>query len=129
MAGSFVSRRLSEFLGVALFAVALLWLISLASYSAADPVWFFTSSGSDAAPVNFGGRVGAFLAELSALDEVDYVVITAGSFDIIVELVCPDDDGLLELLNHRIRAIPAVRSSETFIYLKLMKQTYAWGTR
>ena len=65
MAGSFVSRRLSEFLGVALFAVALLWLISLASYSAADPVWFFTSSGSDAAPVNFGGRVGAFLAELS----------------------------------------------------------------
>ena len=57
------------------------------------------------------------------------MVITAGSFDIIVELVGADDEGLLELLNRRIRAIDAVRSSETFIYLKLAKQTYAWGTR
>ena len=64
MAGSFVSRRLSEFIGVALFAMALMTLISLASYSPADPVWFFTT-GSDLPPVNFGGRVGAFLAELS----------------------------------------------------------------
>ena len=64
MAGSFVSRRLSEFIGVALFAMALMTLISLASYSPADPVWFFTA-GSDLTPVNFGGRVGAFLAELS----------------------------------------------------------------
>jgi len=79
--------------------------------------------------INVEGDIEAVAAELSALDEVDYVVITAGSFDIIVELVCADDDGLLELLNHRIRSIPSVRSSETFIYLKLMKQTYAWGTR
>ena len=64
MAGSFVSRRLSEFIGVALFAMALMTLISLASYSPDDPVWFF-SIGSDLPPVNFGGRVGAFLAELS----------------------------------------------------------------
>ena len=64
MAGSFVSRRLSEFIGVALFALALMWLISLASYSSADPVFFFTT-GSDVPPLNFGGRVGAFLAELS----------------------------------------------------------------
>ena len=65
MAGTtFASRRLSEFIGVALFALALMWLISLASYSPADPVFFFTS-GSDAPPLNFGGRVGAFLAELS----------------------------------------------------------------
>jgi DNA segregation ATPase FtsK/SpoIIIE, S-DNA-T family len=64
MAGSFVSRRLSEFLGVALFGLALMWLISLASYSPADPVWFFTTGGN-VAPANFGGRVGAFLAELS----------------------------------------------------------------
>jgi DNA segregation ATPase FtsK/SpoIIIE, S-DNA-T family len=64
MAGSFVSRRLSEFVGVAMFALALLWLISLASYSAADPVWFFTT-GTDAMPSNFGGRVGAFVGELS----------------------------------------------------------------
>jgi S-DNA-T family DNA segregation ATPase FtsK/SpoIIIE len=61
---TFFSRRLSEFMGVALFALALMWLISLASYSPADPVFFFTS-GTDGPPLNFGGRVGAFLAELS----------------------------------------------------------------
>ncbi len=64
MGGSFVSRRLSEFIGVALFALALLWVIALASYSAADPVWFF-NTGSDITPANFAGRVGAFMAELS----------------------------------------------------------------
>ena len=64
MAGSTVSRRVSEFFGVALFAAALIWLISLATYEPTDPVWFF-SAGSGAQPVNFAGRVGAFLAELS----------------------------------------------------------------
>jgi S-DNA-T family DNA segregation ATPase FtsK/SpoIIIE len=60
---SALSRRVSEVLGVALFAVALIWLIALASYDPADPVWFF-STGTEA-PANFVGRVGAFLAELS----------------------------------------------------------------
>ena len=64
MAGSTVSRRVSEFFGVALFAAALIWLIALATYEPTDPVWFF-SAGSGAQPVNFAGRVGAFLAELS----------------------------------------------------------------
>jgi DNA segregation ATPase FtsK/SpoIIIE, S-DNA-T family len=64
MGGSFLSRRLSEFIGVTLFAVALMWLISLASYSPNDPVWFF-ATGSELRPTNFGGRVGAFIAELS----------------------------------------------------------------
>jgi S-DNA-T family DNA segregation ATPase FtsK/SpoIIIE len=54
----------SEFVGVALFATALFWLVSLASYEPSDPAWFF-SAGLHAAPVNFAGRVGAFLAELS----------------------------------------------------------------
>jgi DNA segregation ATPase FtsK/SpoIIIE, S-DNA-T family len=61
---STLSRRLSEFLGVALFAVALIWLISLVSHDSSDPVWFFTT-GTSHAPVNFVGRVGAFLSELS----------------------------------------------------------------
>jgi S-DNA-T family DNA segregation ATPase FtsK/SpoIIIE len=61
---STLSRRLSEFLGVALFAVALIWLISLVSHESSDPVWFFTT-GTSHAPVNFVGRVGAFLSELS----------------------------------------------------------------
>jgi S-DNA-T family DNA segregation ATPase FtsK/SpoIIIE len=64
VASSALSRRVSEFLGVALFAAALLWLISLASYNASDPVWFF-NTGSELPPVNFAGRIGAFTAELS----------------------------------------------------------------
>jgi S-DNA-T family DNA segregation ATPase FtsK/SpoIIIE len=64
VSGSTVSRRVSEFVGVALFAATLIWIISLSSYEPTDPVWFF-STGSHAAPVNFAGRVGAFLAELS----------------------------------------------------------------
>ena len=64
MSSSALSRRLSEFVGVALFAGALIWIISLASYSASDPVWFF-NTGANIAPANFAGRVGAFLAELS----------------------------------------------------------------
>ncbi len=64
MAGSTLSRRVSEFFGVVLFATALIWLIALTTYEPTDPVWFF-SAGSGAQPVNFAGRVGAFLAELS----------------------------------------------------------------
>jgi S-DNA-T family DNA segregation ATPase FtsK/SpoIIIE len=64
VAGSTVSRRVSEFVGVALFAAALIGIIALASYEPTDPAWFF-STGTHAAPANFAGRVGAFLAELS----------------------------------------------------------------
>jgi Lrp/AsnC family transcriptional regulator for asnA, asnC and gidA len=75
------------------------------------------------------GDVRAVAEQLTAIDEIDYVVLTAGSFDILIEVVCTDDDRLLELLNDRVRAIPQVRSTETFVYLKLAKQTYAWGAR
>ena len=67
--------------------------------------------------------------KLSAIDSVDYVVLTAGSFDAIVEVVCEDDDDLLDLLNTKIRAVPGVISTETLVYLKLVKQQYNWGTR
>jgi Lrp/AsnC family transcriptional regulator for asnA, asnC and gidA len=67
--------------------------------------------------------------ELAKIDEVDFVVITAGSFDILLELVCEDDDHLLRVLSERVRVLPGVRDTETFVYLKLAKQTYAWGTR
>lgn len=66
---------------------------------------------------------------LSAMPEVAYVVTTAGSFDLIIEVVCEDDDQLLDLLGRRIRVLPGVRSTETFVYLKLNKQHYNWGTR
>jgi Lrp/AsnC family transcriptional regulator, regulator for asnA, asnC and gidA len=67
--------------------------------------------------------------ELAAIPEVDYVVVTAGSFDILAEVVCADDDHLLRVLSDRIRPLPGVRDTETFVYLKLTKQTYSWGTR
>jgi len=66
---------------------------------------------------------------LSRLPDVDYVVTTAGSFDFLVEVVCEDDDHLLELLSTQIRALPGVSETETFVYLKLNKQHYNWGTR
>ncbi|WP_242901456.1 Lrp/AsnC family transcriptional regulator [Actinomadura terrae] len=66
--------------------------------------------------------------ELAAVEEIDHVVITAGSLDILVELVCEDDDRVLELLG-RIRAVPGVVSTESFVYLRLRKQSYTWGTR
>jgi Lrp/AsnC family transcriptional regulator, regulator for asnA, asnC and gidA len=65
---------------------------------------------------------------LAVLEEIDYVVITAGSFDLLIEVVCEDDDHLLEILS-RVRSVPSVTSTETFVYLKLRKQTYSWGTR
>ena len=64
MSGTTLSRRISEFLGVALFALALVWLIALTTYDPADAVWFF-NTGGQVPPSNFVGQVGAFLAELS----------------------------------------------------------------
>jgi Lrp/AsnC family transcriptional regulator for asnA, asnC and gidA len=66
---------------------------------------------------------------LTEMSEVSYVVTTAGSFDLIIEVVCEDDDELLDLLSRRIRTLAGVISTETFVYLKLNKQHYNWGTR
>ncbi len=66
---------------------------------------------------------------LVAMEEVDYVVVAAGSFDILAEVVAESDEHLLDIVSKRIRAIPQVLSTETFVYLKLRKQTYSWGVR
>jgi Lrp/AsnC family transcriptional regulator for asnA, asnC and gidA len=79
--------------------------------------------------VNCEGDVEAVAEKIADMSEVDYVVITAGGFDLLVEVVCEDDDHLLHLISKRIRAVPSVRSTETFVYLKLRKQLYNWGTR
>jgi Lrp/AsnC family transcriptional regulator for asnA, asnC and gidA len=75
------------------------------------------------------GDMAVVADALAALPEVDYVVITTGSFDNLAEVVCEDDDHLLRLLNEQIRALPQVREVQTFVYLRLAKQTYTWGTR
>jgi Lrp/AsnC family transcriptional regulator for asnA, asnC and gidA len=79
--------------------------------------------------ISVEGDVRQVADKLSALPEVDYVVMCAGSFDLLAEVVCEDDERLLAVLNDAVRAIPGVRSTETFLYLKLAKQTYTWGTR
>jgi Lrp/AsnC family transcriptional regulator for asnA, asnC and gidA len=79
--------------------------------------------------ISVEGDVRRVAEKLSALPEVDYVVMCAGSFDILVEIVCEDDERLLHVLNDSVRSIPGVRATETFLYLKLAKQTYTWGTR
>lgn len=63
---------------------------------------------------------------LEAFPDIEYLAVTAGSFDLLAEVVVGDDAALLEL-THRIRAVPGVITTETFIYLDLVKQTYAWG--
>ncbi len=75
------------------------------------------------------GDIIAVADALAAIPEVDYLVFTSGSFDLLFEMVCEDDEHLLELLNDKVRRIDGVRSTETFVYLRLHKQTYAWGTR
>ena len=66
---------------------------------------------------------------IAAMEEVDYVVITAGSFDLLVEVVCESDEALLRVVSNKIRRIDDVTSTETFMYLRLRKQTYSWGVR
>jgi Lrp/AsnC family transcriptional regulator, regulator for asnA, asnC and gidA len=75
------------------------------------------------------GDVRLVADKIASIDEVNYVVLCAGSFDILAELVTVDDDSLVHLLNDSIRSIPGVTEVETFLYLKLAKQTYNWGTR
>lgn len=66
---------------------------------------------------------------IAELDEAEYVVITAGSFDLLVEVLCESDEHLLEVISGRIRSIEGVLETETFMYLNLRKQVYSWGVR
>jgi Lrp/AsnC family transcriptional regulator, regulator for asnA, asnC and gidA len=79
--------------------------------------------------VRVEGDVRAAADTIADLPEIDYLVIVAGSYDLLVEAVCEDDDDLLALLNDKIRAVPGVTSTDTFTYLKICKETYTWGTR
>lgn len=79
--------------------------------------------------VRVSGDARRVAEAIAAIDAVDYVVITVGAFDVLAEVVCEDDDDLLALINDVIRPIEGVLSTETFIYAKLQKQLYNWGTR
>lgn len=75
--------------------------------------------------IRVDGDIESAAEQIEKFPEVGYVAVTAGSFDLLVETACDDEDHLLELLNDRIRAIPSVRSTEAFVYLKLRKLTKA----
>jgi Lrp/AsnC family transcriptional regulator for asnA, asnC and gidA len=79
--------------------------------------------------VRASGDLRLLAAQLAAVDEIDYVVVTAGSFDLLLEVVCADNDALLELLDREVRSLEGVRGAEVFTYLHLEKQTYSWGAR
>jgi Lrp/AsnC family transcriptional regulator, regulator for asnA, asnC and gidA len=75
------------------------------------------------------GDIHALAGKLVALEEAEYVVFTAGQYDLLVELLCEDDEHLLHTIHDTVRTIPGVRSAEAFVYLKVAKETYQWGTR
>jgi Lrp/AsnC family transcriptional regulator for asnA, asnC and gidA len=79
--------------------------------------------------VHVDGAIQPVADVLSAMEEVIYVVMTAGTYDILCEVVSTGDEELLDLVSSRIRSVPGVRHTETFVYLKLAKQTYSWGVR
>ncbi len=78
--------------------------------------------------IRTAGPPGKVAEEVAGWDEAGYVVITAGQFDVLVELVCADVGHLLELTD-RIRGLADVVSTESFLYLELRKQLYDWGAR
>jgi Lrp/AsnC family transcriptional regulator, regulator for asnA, asnC and gidA len=74
-------------------------------------------------------RLVSVAEQVADMPEVDYVVITAGTYDLLIETVCEDNEALLRFLTEKLRAIDGVRETETFVYLRMVKQTYQWGTR
>ena len=78
--------------------------------------------------VRVHGDITETAEALSKLPQVDYTVVTAGTYDILIEVVCADDDELLETLQ-QLRAFESIQSTETMMYLKLWDQKYNWGTR
>lgn len=79
--------------------------------------------------IRVAGDTRVVAEQLAEIPEIDYVVLTAGSFDLLAEVVCENDEELISLLNSRIRILEGVQTTETFVYLKLQKQFYNWGTR
>lgn len=79
--------------------------------------------------VNVTGDTRTVADQLSELPEVEYVVLTAGAHDLLVEVVVVDDEHLLDVLNDKIRTIEGVRQTEAYIYLRIHKETYQWGAR
>ena len=79
--------------------------------------------------IKVSGNIREVAAELAAMHQLDYIVVTTGRFDILAEIVAESDDELLDIISTQVSALDRVVSTETFVYLRLEKQTYAWGVR
>lgn len=78
--------------------------------------------------VQVHGDVRKVASAIAAIDEAVYVIVAAGEFDVLCEIVAEDDTALLDVINDRIRTIDGVFRTETTMYLSCEKQTYGWGT-
>jgi Lrp/AsnC family transcriptional regulator, regulator for asnA, asnC and gidA len=74
-------------------------------------------------------RLDEIAQKIAALDEVTYLVVTAGRFDLMCEVVCEDNDHLLRVLTEDLAKIRGIRSTETLVELRFVKESYRWGTR
>ena len=79
--------------------------------------------------ISVSGDIEAVAGKLAQIPEVDYLVVTAGSWDILAEIVVENDDHLLQVVNRNIRSLDGVERTESWLYLKLAKQTYNWGAK
>ncbi len=77
--------------------------------------------------IRVAGDVRAVARRLADVPEIEYVVLTAGSFDMLAEVVCSTEEELLHVINSQVRAIDAVRETETFFHLRTEKNVFAWG--
>lgn len=78
--------------------------------------------------INVEGNIDVVAEKLASVEQFEYLVIAAGRYDILAEVVCSDADDLLRVVNDHVRSVPGVRATEILTYLKLVKQTYNWGT-
>lgn len=67
--------------------------------------------------------------QIAELQEVTYLVVTAGRFDLVCEVVCADNDHLLRVLTEQLAEIKGIRSTETLVELRFVKESYQWGAR
>src|SRR5687768_12069046 len=75
------------------------------------------------------GKLEEIAEQIAALDEVTYLVVTAGRYDLVCEVVCEDNDHLLRVLTDRLAEIRGIRSTETLVELRFVKESYQWGAR
>ena len=74
-------------------------------------------------------RLEEIAERIAALDEVTYLVVTAGRYDLVCEVVCEDNEHLLRVLTDQLAKIRGIRSTETLVELRFVKESYQWGAR